>query len=394
MNTGSTGRIASEIGDILINQGHSSVIAYGRSGRECSSTSFKIGGRKDFIFHLVCTRVFDRHGFGLKAATFKLAKYIQEIDPDIIHLHNIHGYYIHVGVLFNFLKAIKKPVVWTFHDCWPFTGHCSYFDRVDCYKWESECFDCPMIKYYPKSWFVDNSRNNFRIKKSLFSGIAKMTLVSPSVWLANHLRNSFLQSYNIEVINNGVDIDRFSPAHLERFNDKYRFDSRYIILGVASIWDQRKGLSDFVKLRSLIDPDIGIVLVGLNMNQIRNLPLGIYGISRTESIEELALIYSAADIFVNPTHVDNFPTTNLEALACGTPVVTYDTGGSPEQITRDCGIIVKKGDISGLRDAIIHIINAGKDSYSVKCRSRAEEFYNKNETSKEYLKIYERLINN
>lgn len=391
VNTSAPGRIASAIGCLLIDKGHESFIAYGRSSREKESTVIKIGNSKDLIGHLIYTRVFDRHGFGSIRATKRFVNQLIELNPDIIHLHNIHGYFIHIGVLFSYLKKVGKPIVWTFHDCWPFTGHCSYFDRADCLRWQSECFECPLKYGYPASWFIDNSRSNFLKKKELFTGLNDINLVSPSNWLAKHLTNSFLQQYAIKVINNGVDIGKFKPVHPNYARDKYILSGKNIILGVANIWSKRKGYDDFMKLRTILDPGIEIVLVGLNSGQIRNLPQGIRGISRTECVEDLVALYSAADVFVNPTWIDNFPTVNLEALACGTPVVTYDTGGSPESIDDKTGIVVPKGDVFGLKTAIMSILLKDRKGLARDCRSRAERRYNSLTQYSEYLKLYESL---
>ncbi|MBE0675500.1 MAG: glycosyltransferase [Bacteroidales bacterium] len=390
---GSTGRIASAIEDFLKSQGHYSVIAYGRDSKK-KIPGIKIGTRIDFYGHIVKTRILDRHGFGSKRATKKLITRIKSFDPDIIHLHNIHGYFLHIGVLFGYLKSAGKPVVWTFHDCWPFTGHCSFFDRFDCTKWQTECFKCPLKSYYPRSLLMDNSTMNFREKKFLFSLLENLTLVSPSEWLAAQLRKSFLRGYPIRVINNGVDLDKFKPADNEKTIRKYGLKGKFIVLGAANKWDKRKGLPDFIELRSLLRSDIEIVLIGLSYKQISSLPKGICGISRTESIEELASFYSIADVFVNPTYVDNFPTTNIESLACGTPVITYRTGGSHETIDSKCGLVIPKGDIRALYKAVEDMILIGKNNLSGLCRTRAEQFYSKNNKIDEYLNLYNSLYLN
>jgi putative colanic acid biosynthesis glycosyltransferase len=394
VNSGSHGRIAEEIGRLLILRGHESYIAYGRTAKTSNSELVKIGNRIDFVFHLIKTRFFDRHGFGSLRATRLFVNHIDRINPDIIHLHNIHGYFTNIKILFEYIKKNKKSVVWTFHDCWPFTGHCSHFDRVNCIRWQSECFECPLKNGYPKSWLLDNSRNNFRQKKVLFEGINNMILVSPSYWLAEHLRHSFLKQYPIKVINNGVNLEKFRQVDPQKARTKFKIKGKYVILGVASIWRKGKGLADFVQLRSLLDSKIEIVLVGLNSGQLRSLPDGVRGISRIESIEDLALLFSTADVFVNPTYVDNFPTVNIEALACGTPVITYKTGGSPETISDDCGLIVTKGEIDSLYSAIQEILLKGKDYFSLNCRSRAVNLYNKDERILEYLNLYNALYFN
>lgn len=221
-NFSAPGRIASELGNLLINYGHESIVAYGRSCREGLSETIKIGNKADLFFHFLTSRLLDRHGFGSSRATEDLINRIKVINPDVIHLHNIHGYYINIKALFNYLKNADKPIIWTFHDCWPFTGHCSYFDRVHCTKWQSECFNCPLIKFYPESWFFDNSRRNFWQKKALFDAIPNMILICPSSWMAGNLNKSFLNRYPVKVINNGVDLTKFRP--LEPIADKLKFN--------------------------------------------------------------------------------------------------------------------------------------------------------------------------
>ena len=390
-NSGSTGRIAENIGFVAHEAGHKSYIAAAFIGPNGYSKIIKIGSAFDRYLHAINTRIFDRHGYGSFSSTKKLIKKIEEIKPDLIHLHNLHGYYLNVGVLFEYLKKTNKPVVWTFHDCWPFTGHCSYFDSVNCYRWQTECHHCPNKHGYPASWLIDNSRKNFRQKRELFTGLKKMVLVAPCRWMEGHLRNSFLSGYEIRVIYNGIDIKKFKPFDSAGVRKKYVLNNKYI-LGVASTWTKRKGLEDFIKLRRLIDRDIDIVLAGLNRRQCKSLPEGIKGIMRTESIEELAALYSAAEVFVNPTYVDNFPTVNLEALACGTPIVTYNTGGCPEAIDEKTGIVVNKGNIDELFGAVQNILINGKGMFSNSCRQRAEKLFNKDERTRDYINLYQELL--
>lgn len=392
VNSGSTGRIAEEIGKLVMQQGHESYIAFGRGHRPSALKTIRIGNPWDFHLHALKTRLFDLHGFGSTKATRDFIEKVEKINTDIIHLHNIHGYYLNVEVLFNYLKQANKPAVWTFHDCWPFTGHCSHFDYVNCYKWETECFECPNKKGYPASWFIDNSKNNYRRKKELFTGLPNLTIVTPSKWLENHIKRSFLKEYPVKTIYNGVDLEVFRPVKKEETFEKHKLENEIYIIGVANVWSQRKGLDDFISLHKSLSGEIKIVLVGLKESQIKKLPEGIIGIQRTESVFDLAELYGGASVFVNPTYVDNFPTTNIEALACGTPVVTYNTGGSPEAVDEHTGLVVEKGDIKGLAEAIHSIIEKGKEHYTPLCRARAERYFNKDERFMDYLRLYESLI--
>jgi len=391
INVSAPGRIASEIGDVLLDNGHESFVAYGRICRQTRSSAIKIGSNKDLLLHVFNSRLVDRHGFSSEKATVRFIDHVKEIDPDLIHLHNLHGYYIHVGVLFKYLKESNKPVVWTFHDCWPFTGHCSYFDRANCSRWQSECFKCPLKRGYPASWFLDNSTRNYILKKETFGGLNNLTLVSPSDWLSKHLANSFLKQYPVKIINNGLDLEKFKPFDPTSARNKWNLSGKHIILGVANIWSSRKGFDDFIKLRTLLDSQIEIVLVGLTPRHIKNLPTGIRGICRTDSIEDLSSLYSAADVFVNPTWIDNFPTVNLEALACGTPVVTYDTGGSVESIDNETGRFVPKGDVLLLKTSIVKLISEDRHTLRTSCRNRAEKLYDAKSRYCEYLTLYEQL---
>jgi len=390
VNKGSTGKIVEQIGEVLINKGSKSYIAYSRTGLPSKSKTIKIGNRYDVYNHVLQSRLFDNHGFVSKNSTIDLVKKIDIIGPDIIHLHNIHGYYIHIKELFNYLNKKNIPIVWTFHDCWPFTGHCSYFDRVDCEKWKTVCFSCPMKKYYPKSWFIDNSRNNFENKKKLFTTHVNITIVTPSLWLKELVKQSYFNNFPIKVIHNGVDLNIFKP--IPKIKDDYSKISKKIVLGVASIWDARKGLDDFIKLNELLDDEFQIVLVGLSKNQIHKLPSNIIGFERTENINELVKLYSKAIVYLNLTYSDNFPTTNIEALACGTPVISYDTGGSPEAINQDTGIVIKKSDIRGVVEAI-HTIERDENRFGKKlCRERALEMFNKNDRFLEYYNLYLKIL--
>ena len=330
----STGRICTDLADVLLQDGHECKIAYGRESvpEKYGKIAIRIGNDLDAKLHALQSRIFDNAGFGSKLATEKFIEWVKEYNPDIIHLHNIHGYYINVEVLFKYLAESNKPVIWTLHDCWAFTGHCAYYSYVKCDKWKTGCFNCPQKKRYPSSLLWDASKKNWQKKKALFTSVKNMTLVTPSKWLANEVKKSFLSKYPMKVIANGIDLDVFKPTPSD-FKEKNGLVGKKIILGVASSWSECKGLKDFIELSKILDEKYKIVLVGLSENQIKELPENILAISRTNNVKELAEIYTAADIFFNPTYEDNFPTVNLEAQACGTPVITYRTGGSVESVS-------------------------------------------------------------
>lgn len=393
VNSGSTGKIAEEIGKLMISRGHNSYIAYGRKDRPSESQKIKVGNKFGQAFHLINTRLFDRHGLSSSFATEHLIKEIKKINPDIIHLHNLHGYYINYSILFKYLKGFEKPVVWTLHDCWAFTGHCTYFDKSNCDKWKSECNKCPQKNYYPASIWIDRSKKNYYVKRSLFTEIEKMIIIVPSLWLARHVSNSFLNKHKVYTIYNGIDLNSFpgnSDHHI--ILKKYGLNDKEYILGVANKWDKRKGMKDFLSLRNKISDKINIVLVGLESEHLSGLPAGVIGIRRTENVSELSALYSSAKVFINPSYIDNLPTTNIEALACGIPVITYDTGGSKETIDENTGVVVEKGNTEELLKAVEKIISEGKEKYLKVCRERAEKYFNKDIQYLEYIKRYNQLL--
>lgn len=394
-NTGSTGTIAEAIGRIAISHGWESYIAYGRFTRASASRTIKIGNFFGIFMHLLQTRFFDQHGLGSKYATRKLVEQIKMIKPDIIHLHHLHGYYINIEVLFNFLAIVKTPVIWTFHDCWSITGHCTYFDYVGCDKWKSECNHCPQIKDYPASIFIDRSRKNFYLKKKLFNSVENLTVVSVSNWLNNVVGKSFIGNLSREVIYNGVDLNMFSPEGLNnRIRKIFPIGKKFMILGLATTWSKRKGLHDFIELSKYIDSNIIIVLVGLSSSQIKCLPQNIIGLQRTENQQDLRDLYVACDVFMNLSVEETFGLTTAEALACGTPAIVYNATASPELVDLKTGIVVEKQNIQNLLLAINEIKIKGKSYYSKACRSRAVKLFDKDIRFNEYFELYNKNLYN
>lgn len=394
VNSGSVGRIAEQIGETIILNGWTSYITFARNNNPSSSNVIKIGNKFDVYLHGIETRIFDNHCFSSASATTDLVEAIKTVKPDIIHLHHLHGYYINIEILFDYLRESGVPIVWTFHDCWSFTGHCAHFDFVGCDKWKTGCFSCEQKNEYPASLIFDRSKLNYRDKKRIFNSIDNLTIVSVSNWLDTKVKDSFLNSYPCKVIQNGIDLTQFKPfksrVHIDNL---YGTKDKWIILGVASTWDNKKGLQDFIYLDKILDKQqFLIVLVGLSQKQISKLPKSILGINRTENVRQLADLYSAADVFLNPTFEDTFPTTNLESLACGTPVITYNTGGSVESVSSNTGFIVDKGDIPSLKSSILEIISRGKGYYTDICRETAEKHFDKRIKFNEYLKLYNELI--
>lgn len=392
---GSTGKIAIDIAKVLETSGNESLIAYARYAKPTEVKSIKISSNIDVKVHGIFARLFDCSGFASKLATKKAIKKFKKYDPDIIQLHNIHGYYLNVPMLFDYLKECGKPVVWTLHDCWSFTGHCAYFDYTtsgdhgSCDRWKTGCKNCPNIKEYPASMLIDRSKKNYKLKREIFTGVPNLTLVTPSMWLADKVKESFLSEYDVKVINNGIDTSKIkaSTASIDALKDKYGLAGKFVVLGMASVWEPRKGLDDFITIvKEVNDKDVGFVLVGLNETQLKNLPKNIIGIERTNNLDELLGIYTLSDVFLNTTLDDNYPTTNLEARACGTPVITYRTGGSTESAGENA-IVVEKCDVHKAVQAILDIKNG-----RVKFEEDKTPIKSKEDMASDYLKLYEGII--
>lgn len=393
----STGRIMQEIGELAMANGWESYVAYseGRDGvKPCRSKLMPVGGKLDVAFHGLWTRLTDRHGLASWNATRRFVDEIKALKPDVIHIHNIHGYFLNYRILFEFLKDAGIPVVWTVHDCWLYTGHCNHYARIGCTKWMTQCENCPQKSAFPASLFVDRSCGNYSDKKRLFTSIPNLTIVTVSNWMREEMRMSFLKNCRYMVIRNGIDLNIFKNRGKDmEIREKYGLPDKHIILGVTSIWCEEKGLNDFMRMSSLLCPDEIIVLVGVSEKQMANLPETIIGIHRTEKVEYLAQLYSVATALVNPTWQDNYPTVNLESIACGTPVITYRTGGSIESISEDTGFVVEQGDVNGILAAFRKIKELGKERYVERCRNYAVEHFSKNDRYKEYIDLYERLSN-
>lgn len=386
-NWGSTGKIAESIGIAAMNAGWESYIAYGRWCNPSKSHLIKIGGKLDMYFHFAEQRIRDNEGLCSRGATRRLIAQIDEIKPDVVQLHNIHDHYLNYRILFEYLNQADIKVVWTFHDCWAFTGHCFHFVTKNCMKWQTGCHDCPLRNEYPKT-VLDRSKEHYELKKHLFGGNKNLTIVPCSDWMEGFVKQSFLKDKRIEVIKNGVDLKVFRPVD----NDNPNENKNFRILAVSSVWNEDKGLTDIYRMRGLLPSEYNITIVGLTEKQLGTLPKGITGIQRTQNVQELVRLYSDANVLINPTYADTFPTVNLEALACGTPVITYKTGGSPEAIDEKTGIIIDQGNYEAMAKAVVNICDDNRRLYRIACRKRAEECFDKNKCFEEYLRLYDRLL--
>ena len=388
---GSTGKIMFGISAVCTDEKQETLCAAPEvsSGNKTGRNLYIIQNNNHRKINVLLDRITGRHNMHSKIATERLLKVISGFKPDIIQLHNLHEAYINLPMLFKYIKKHNIKTVWTLHDCWAFTGHCPYFDIVGCNKWKTGCYGCPQYKEYPKSLF-DNSKYMYRLKRKWFTGVENMTIVTPSEWLAGLVKESYLKDYPVKVINNGIDLNVFKPTESD-FREKYALENKYIVLGVAFGWGRRKGLDVFVELAERLDKvKYKIVLVGTDDNVDKLLPDNIISIHRTQNQTELAEIYAAADVFANPTREENYPTVNMEALACGTPVVTFNTGGSPEMLDETCGAAVAKNDIDAMYNEIIRICEAMPYSMEA-CLKKARRF-DMNERFKEYYDLYSSQI--
>lgn len=382
----STGRICTDLAEVLEQEGHEVKIAYGRFTvpREYDKYAVKIGNQMDFYIHAGASLLLDNVGLMSKKATKRFIEWAKEYNPDLIHLHNLPGYYVNIKELFEYLSNLNKPVIWTLHDCWSFTGHCCHYSANKCYKWQSECKNCKHLREYPPSLMWDNSNKNFELKKRLFNSVENMELVTTSNWLKNQVESSFLKNIKCRTIYNGIDTSVFKPS-ASSFKQTYNISDKKIILGVASIWSEKKGFNDFLELSKFIDSNYVIVLVGVSKKQKENLPYTIIAIERTDSVSELVNIYSAADVYVNTSVEETFGMTTLEAMACGTPVVVYDKTAVPEIVTEKVGFITQAGDINKLFNNVNKVLSGCIDRTA--CREYSLQF-DKKILYQQYVNLY------
>lgn len=381
---GSTGRIACDIAELVNSGGGDCRVAYGIEPcpEKYKDIAFRIGNDFSVKLHSAASQLFDAEGLGSRRASHQLIEYLEKYKPDILHLHNIHGCFLNYPILFDYLKKSQLPIVWTLHDCWAFTGHCAYFDYVDCEKWKRQCEQCPQSKEgYPRNLFFDFSRRNYKLKKRYFDGL-NLNIVTPSLWLKNLVKNSILKDYPCTVVYNGVDLNSFYPD--KSIPKKFAFDGKKLLLAVAGDWDRRKGIYDMMHIADKLPDTHIIVAIGNGAPKHER----IIALPRTESLGELRQLYNRADCVINPTYEDNFPMVNLEALACGTPVVVYDTGGCPEAIDESVGAVVTKGDFNML---LQKAINISKEDYTNNCLRLAQKF-EKFSCFNGYIKLYNEII--
>ncbi len=387
---GSTGEVMFGIAKQVEENGGTALCATGFPRKPFQSKGWiRIAGFGDHALHALLSRLTGRSGCFSKRATRRLLKTVKAFSPDVIHLHNLHGWYIHLPLLFSFLKENRIPVVWTLHDCWAFTGQCPYYLVSGCEKWKTGCHHCSAFREYPAS-YVDATKSMWRLKREWFTGVSDLSIVTPSRWLAGQVEQSYLRKYRRHVFPNGIDLSIFQPTKSD-FRQRYGLENTYIVLGVSFAWGFRKGLDMMIRLAQNLPKTYRVVLVGTNETVEKQLPKEILSIRRTFDRTELAAIYTAADVFVNPTREDNFPTVNMEAMACGTPVLTSDAGGSAEMVDASCGCVVT-GDETVYLQEVMRICE--KAPYQKEnCVKKAKEF-DKNLAFERYCSLYSELTEN
>ena len=386
VNQGSTGKIVESIGKKVVEQGWESYVAGTDVVFPSQSKVLKVGNRLARYWHRGMARFLDKQGLGSILSTKAFIRQIQSTQPDLIHLHNLHCAYINYPLLFSFLKAYKRPVVWTFHDCWPMTGHCTHFDSIGCDKWKKACDDCPLIPHFS----LDQSRQNYLRKKSYFTSLDSLTIVPVSQWLGELVKQSYFSQCNVVTIKNGIDLSVFQPLDQSSARVKWNLaPRRFTLMGASTSWSDSKGLQEFIKLAE--NYDYQIIMVGVDAKTKSLLPEQIITFPMIREQRELASLYAAADLFVNPTYNDSFPTVNMEALACGTPVAAYNTGGVPEMVDAETGIVVPRGDKAALFSAIQTMKDGQTREMSEACRKRALAHFDKERNFNQYIELYRSL---
>lgn len=373
---GSTGKIVSDLYEMLLAQGEECVIAYARGHAPESVNTIRIGNQLDVYYHGIMTRITDRHAMYSVHATGQLVKRILDYQPDLIHLHNLHGYYLDIRTLFSFLKEYNRPVVWTLHDCWTYTGHCSHYMNVQCFKWKEQCEACPQKREYPGSLLLDHSYENYRVKKELFTSLRHLHLVTPSEWLKGEVEQSFFQGIPCTAVPNGIELETYylkKNGQQDALKQKYGLSGKKVILGVANVWTKQKGWDDFIELSRKLPEDYQVVMVGLNDKQRKELPPSVKGYPRTGGLPELADFYRMADVYFNGSCQETMGMTTGEAICCGTPVVVYNATAVPESVGEGCGIILEPGDVDGVAKACVTLCNQAKDCFAA-CSSYRNRF--------------------
>lgn len=353
----------------------------------------RIGNKIDYKLHSLSSRIFGMQGFSSKKSTLKLIKEIEKINPDIIHLHNLHSNYINIEYLFKYIRENKKPTIITLHDCWFLTGKCCHFLYDNCEKWKVKCEKCIRKKKEIPSYFFDTSTKVYEKKKKLIGENPFVYVIGCSKWITEVARQSILNKRVIGTIYNGIDLSIFYPRK-NNFRIKYKLEEKYVILGMANKWLTKENEKTYEEILKFLKKDIILFLIGCTEEEIKKLPDNVLGVGFINDKNTLADYYSMADVFVNVTKVDSLPTVNIEAIACGTPVITYNSGGSAEILNSNVGISVEYGDIKGLILSIEKIKTKRKEEYIDQCVKHINENFEKNKCFEKYIDLYEKILSN
>ena len=391
LNWGSTGKIVEGIGVLALSQGWDVYVAHGTRYRNPSALkSIQVTSKAGEMLHYIESSLFDAQGLGSRFATRRLLKKIDELKPDVVHIHNIHGCFLNYPILFRYLREKSIPVVWTLHDCWAMTGHCVHFERTHCEKWKTQCGDCQQKHDFPASYLLDRSKSNYMLKKQLFTAMEKLWITTVSSWLKGVAEQSYLKKFPVDVVPNGINTKTFVPTE-NNVKQRLGIGDKKLVLAVASGFDERKGIYDFVKLGKVLPSEFQLMLIGTNKSDKRVLPENVITVSRANGAAELAAFYSAADVLLSLSYEETFGMTIVEAMACGTPAIVYDNTAQPELITPETGLVVKTGDVEGAKNAIEEVCSKGKVYYSEACRQHALE-YDEKKSYQKYMELYGEIL--
>ena len=371
---GSTGGTCVDIANFLESQGHECFIAYGQ-GTTTYKKSFKIGGKLENHWHnIYYSRLLGKQGYGSHNGTKALISFIEKYNPHIIELHNLHGNYLNLNLLFEFLRNFKGKIQWTLHDCWAFTGKCAYFSDANCFKWQTSCHTCPQLKTYPPSLFLDQTEVLFRDKKEWIHNLPNLKVVTVSNWLNEQVQKSYLNKFPIHTIHNWINHEVFKPSEIQK--NEFGLDTyKFIVLGVSAGFNSAKSkLQDFIALSKMFQEDMQLVLVG-SLDRGTVIPSNIIHIKYVQGKENLAALFSLAQVYVHLSTEDTFGKVTAEAMCCGTPVVVYDATAMPEIVGEGCGYVVPPRDIKAVYESILEIKKLGKQSFSSRCREYAMAHY-------------------
>ena len=390
LGIGSTGRTCVELESVLIDRDIESFIAFGY-GSSVDRNHYQIGSKIDHYLHNICSRIFGVQGFFSKRSTKKFIRYLRVLNPDIIHLRNLHGNYLNYELLFKYLNTLEIPVIWTLHDCWPYTGKCVHYTAVSCDKWKSQCENCPQIKKYPPSLFLDRSRTMYDKKKELFTSLKNGHILTVSDWLAKEVSLSYLNKYPIKRIYNWIDTETFTPLK-DGSKLKVMSRSKFNVLGVSAGWNTGDSkLADFISLSEMLTSEYQIVLLGALGRGVK-LPNNIIHIPFVSSKKDLAKIYSEADVYVHLSIEDTFGKVIAEALSCGTPVIGYNSTAIPELFDKNCGFVVPVGNLKLVVDSIEVIRAKGKDYYSSYCVDYVNDKFSYSKNSNQIVEFYNSVM--